>query len=57
MFMSEESFSDYIVYVDESGNLGLGDKVDKEFPLFVLAFCILKKNGLCGSNCSRVKKV
>lgn len=41
--MSGENFSDYIVYVDESGNLALGDKIDKEFPLFVLAFCIFKK--------------
>jgi hypothetical protein len=36
------SFSNYIVYVDESGDHGL-DKIDPEYPLFVLAFCIFKK--------------
>ena len=39
----QEDFSDYIVYVDESGNLGTGNKTDKDFPLFVLAFCVFKK--------------
>jgi hypothetical protein len=32
--------SDYIVYVDESGDHG---PVSPEFPVFVLAFCIFKK--------------
>ena len=36
------SFSDYIVYVDESGDHGL-ENIDPEYPLFVLAFCIFKK--------------
>lgn len=56
MFMPEESFSDYIVYVDESGNLGLGDKVDKEFPLFVLAFCIFKKTDYAEAIVPELKK-
>ena len=34
-------FSDYIVYVDESGDHGL-QSIDPEFPVFVLAFCIFK---------------
>ncbi len=34
-------FSDYIVYVDESGDHSL-KSVNPEFPVFVLAFCIFK---------------
>ena len=37
------SFSDYIVYVDESGDHGL-ERIDSEYPLFVLTFCIFKKS-------------
>ncbi len=36
------SFSDYIVYVDESGDHGL-QTLDPNYPLFVLAFCIFHK--------------
>ena len=39
--MSE--FSDIIVYVDESGNHGL-ESLDPTFPVFVLAFCVFRKN-------------
>ena len=35
-------FSDYIVYVDESGDHGLRN-IDPEFPVFCLAFCIIEK--------------
>ena len=35
-------FSDYIVYVDESGDANL-DKISPDFPVFVLSFCIFKK--------------
>lgn len=35
-------FSDYIVYVDESGDHGL-ERVDRDYPIFVLAFCIFQK--------------
>lgn len=37
------SFGEYIIYVDESGDHSL-ENVNKEFPLFVLAFCIFKKS-------------
>lgn len=37
-----EHFSDYIVYVDESGDHGL-KTIDFNYPIFVLAFCIFKK--------------
>jgi hypothetical protein len=35
-------FSDYVVYVDESGDHGL-KTIDPNYPIFVLAFCIFKK--------------
>jgi len=35
-------FSDYLVFVDESGDHGL-DSIDKNYPIFVLAFCIIQK--------------
>lgn len=37
-----KDFSDYIVYVDESGDHSLG-RINPEYPMFVLAFCILHK--------------
>lgn len=38
-------FSDYIVYVDESGDARLTD-FNKKFPVCVLAFCILINTGI-----------
>lgn len=35
--------SDYIVYVDESGDHSL-DTLNAEYPLFVLSFCIFRKD-------------
>ncbi len=35
-------FSDYIIYVDESGDHGL-TSIDPNYPVFVLAFCIFHK--------------
>lgn len=35
------NFGDYIIYVDESGDHNL-EKINPEYPLFVLAFCIFK---------------
>lgn len=37
-----EQFSEYIVFVDESGDHGL-KSIDQHYPIFVLAFCIFKK--------------
>jgi len=36
-------FSDYIVYVDESGDHSL-ESINPEYPLFVLSFCIFRKD-------------
>lgn len=38
----DSGFSDYIVYVDESGDHGL-NTIDPCYPIFVLVFCIFKK--------------
>ena len=38
----EQPFSEYIVYVDESGDHGL-ESVDPNYPIFVLVFCVFKK--------------
>jgi hypothetical protein len=35
-------FSNFIVYVDESGDHGM-QNVDSNFPVFVLAFCVFHK--------------
>ena len=39
---TQRQFSDYIVYVDESGDHGLVS-IDPEYPVFVLIFCIFQK--------------
>ncbi|MEQ1706483.1 MAG: DUF3800 domain-containing protein, partial [Rickettsiales bacterium] len=36
-------FSDYIIYVDESGDHGL-TRINPEFPAFALSFCIIRKD-------------
>lgn len=37
------TYSDYIVFVDESGDHELS-KIDEQFPVFCLAFCVIKKS-------------
>lgn len=37
------SYSDYIIYVDESGDHSL-ESIDPEYPVFVLSFCIFRKS-------------
>ena len=39
----DDKFGDYIIYADESGDHSL-TSVNKEHPVFVLAFCIFKKS-------------
>lgn len=36
-------YSDYIIYVDESGDHSL-ESIDPVYPVFVLSFCIFRKN-------------
>ena len=40
------NFSDYIVYVDESGDHGVAN-IDSYYPIFVLTFCVFKKHHYC----------
>ncbi len=40
--VAERHFSDFIVYVDESGDHNLAS-IDQDYPIFVLAFCIFYK--------------
>jgi hypothetical protein len=35
-------YSDYLVFVDESGDHNLENLVNNQYPVFVLAFCIIK---------------
>ncbi len=42
MNQNGNGFSEYIVFVDESGDHGLVS-IDPNYPIFVLAFCIMKK--------------
>ena len=37
-----ETFSDHVVFVDETGDHGM-TSINREFPLFGLAFCVFKK--------------
>lgn len=39
---TEQRFSDYVVYVDESGDHSL-ESVDSDYPIFVLALCVFHK--------------
>jgi hypothetical protein len=48
----DADFSDFIVFVDESGDHGLLS-VDPHFPVFVLAFCVFQKEAYaCGAAAS-----
>lgn len=40
--MIKKQFSDFVIYVDESGDHGLTN-ISPEYPIFVLIFCIFKK--------------
>jgi hypothetical protein len=37
-----KQYSDFVVYVDESGDYSI-ESINLRYPLFVLAFCIIKK--------------
>ena len=49
-------FSDYIVYVDESGDHSL-ESINPEYPLFVLSFCIFLKNAYANTMTPTVRKL
>lgn len=39
-------FSDFVIYVDESGDHGM-QTLDPNYPVFVLAFCVFQKRHCC----------
>lgn len=49
------SFSDYIVFVDESGDHNL-EIINPEYPAFVLAFCVFRKEDYINFVCPRVQE-
>jgi hypothetical protein len=49
------SFSDYIIYVDESGDHSL-TSINKDYPIFVLAFCIFEKEKYSQSAVKKLKE-
>lgn len=48
-------FSDYLVFVDESGDHNL-TQIDPQFPVFVLLFALIKKDDYVGQVCPRLQK-
>lgn len=50
------AFSDYIVYVDESGDHSL-DPINPLFPFFVLSFCIFEKQEYAQQVVPRMKEL
>jgi hypothetical protein len=55
--MSEASaFSDYVVYVDESGDHSL-TSIDDQYPVFVLSFCIFHKEVYTAQVAAEVRRL
>jgi hypothetical protein len=50
------TYSDYIVYVDESGDHSLVS-IDPEYPVFVLSFCIFRKDSYAETLTPAVRKL
>ncbi|RQZ88460.1 DUF3800 domain-containing protein [Burkholderia cepacia] len=48
--------SDYIVFVDESGDHSL-TSIDADYPIFVLCFCIIKKSDYASVLVPRIKQL
>jgi len=49
-----QNYSDYIIYVDESGDHSL-TSIDEAYPIFVLAFCIFNKQTYSESLVKKLK--
>ena len=50
-----DKYSEYIIYVDESGDHSLSS-INPEYPMFVLAFCIFKKDSYINNAVRKLKK-
>jgi len=51
-----DSFGDYLVFVDESGDHGLA-RVDPSYPMFVLAFCFFAKADYVDQVCPALQRL
>jgi hypothetical protein len=51
----QKDYSDYIIYVDESGDHSL-KSIDEGYPIFVLAFCIFKKSSYSQNAIKKLKE-
>ncbi len=49
-------FSDFIAFIDESGDHSL-ESIDPEYPLFVLAFCLMRKEVFVDVLTPRIRKL
>lgn len=52
---TDPGYSDYIVFVDESGDHGLGS-IDPSYPMFVLALCVFRKQDYIDLVCPAVQR-
>jgi hypothetical protein len=50
-------FGAYIVFVDESGDHGMGVNIDPDYPMFVLAFCAFRKADYLAQVCPAVQSL
>lgn len=50
---SSATFGDFVVFVDESGDHGL-EKCDPQYPVFVLAFCVVRKSEYANRICPAI---
>lgn len=53
--MKNDKYSDFIIYVDESGDHSL-KSIDEGYPIFVLAFCIFDKNSYSQNVVKKLKE-
>jgi hypothetical protein len=56
MSISFSQYSDYVVFVDESGDLSL-TMIDSRYPVFVLSFCIFHKDVYMDSVTPAVRRI
>lgn len=56
MIISDLKHSDFIVYIDESGDHSL-DSINPEYPIFVLSFCIFEKHHYISSIVPSIRKL
>ncbi len=50
------TFSDYIIYADESGDHSL-EKINPEYPIFCLALCVIKKSDYINAITPSIQKL